>query len=96
MLKQAGNVGGWTLWSASPRAHDFTVEGLLRLVPVIASGGRLAGRALTSDASGSALAVGGGDREVDVLLGVHADHELGHVHQLLAHAVFKTKEDIKK
>lgn len=60
---------------------------LVRLVAVVTAGGGLAGCALAGDASGSALAVRRGDRKVDVLLSVHADHELGHVHELLAHAV---------
>lgn len=60
---------------------------LFRLLAVSATGGGLVSRALACDASGPALPVGGGDGEVDVLLGVHADHELGHVHELLAHPV---------
>lgn len=35
----------------------------------------------------STLAVGRGDREVDVLLRIHTHHELGDIHQLLANTV---------
>lgn len=69
------------------RTTCWTVSLLVGLVAVVTAGGGLAGGALACDASGSALAVRGCDREVDVLLAVHAHHELGHVDQLLAHAV---------
>lgn len=79
------------------REHGcYVMPGLLvRLLVVSTAGGGLVGRALAGDASGPALPVGGGDGEVDVLLGVHADHELGYVHELLAHPVFRTTSNGK-
>lgn len=72
------------------RQHGcYVMPGLLvRLFVVSATGGGLVRRALAGDASGPALPVRGGDGEVDVLLGIHADHKLRHVHELLAHPVF--------
>lgn len=46
-------------------------------------------------AAGAAAAEGAGQREVDVLLAVHAHHEAGHIHHLLAHTAGGGSTDVR-
>mmetsp|Transcript_2558 Transcript_2558/g.9831 ORF Transcript_2558/g.9831 Transcript_2558/m.9831 type:complete len:269 (-) Transcript_2558:5-811(-) len=71
--------------SASDRRRRAGSVGLLAAVAAFVGGG-FGGGPLARDAAGAALAVGRGDGEVDVLLRVDADHEGGHVDDLLADA----------
>lgn len=57
---------------------------LVRLFVIASTSSSLASSALAGNTTGPTLAIGRGYREVDVFLGVHPYHELGHVHELLA------------
>lgn len=57
---------------------------LLRLLVLLVTGGGTLGSASTSHTAGSALAVGGVQCQVNVLLGVNSDQERRHIHHLLS------------